>query len=418
MIGRLLACAVTVGCVGGAVAAVALPDRRAVAQNATVPLPPLRSAAAHRPSVSEVRLRTVGGAARIAATAPDPEGGPRWAVRTFLGERFVSQQIRRRGVSPIIGRNLCAQLGRVVDGRFGWIDGDNVFRPSAIGFSGGVTLCGSRRTGKPQFDARTVVRLPTGPDARLGPTVAWGAGGIGTQTVSLDVAGKPVVVRAGHLGAFLHLTGAPDDKVTGAVRYADGARVTLPTRTSGLPPGLRRGPTGRPQRDARPEIDARTPDPDGGPAYGIVVVPRVDGGVCFSASGHRIVEERAGSLDARLGTFTAQRFSALDCGTPDFAQSPLVFGYGGGSDPFQRAGVEARVARRSLPGRFSIYGRARPDVRSITIASPRDVRTVIPGPRSGAFLATYDGDFPAGEITLTAQLADGSMRVDRIALSF
>ena len=418
MIGRLLACGISAGCVAGAVAAVTIPDRAAVAQVPRVPLPALRVAPEPRPSVSTVRLRALPGTLATAAVVADPEGGPRWAVRTFLGERYVSARIRRPGVSPIIGRNLCAQLGRFVDGRFGWIDGENVFRPSAIGYGGGPVLCGSRRPRRPQFDARTVVHLPQGPDARLGPTFAFGAGGTGTQNVRLTVAGAPTRTRSGHLGGFLLLTSARDDQVKGSVAYRGGATAELPVSGFTPPPGIRIAADQRPHPGARPTIDARTPDPNGGPAYGISVVPRRNGGYCVSSSGNRIVEERTGNLDARLGTFTVERFNVLDCGRARFHRSPLVFGYGGGTGDPGSENERARVERRSLPGRFSIQGTARPDVTSITIATPRDVRTLIPGRRSHAFLAAYDGDFPAGEITLTAHLANGGHHVDRIALVF
>jgi hypothetical protein len=76
--------------------------------------------------------------------------------------------------------------------------------------------------------------------------------------------------------------------------------------------------------------------------------------------------------------------------------------------------VQARVTRRTLPGETIVYGTARSDVRSITITTPRDVRTLVPSSAAHSFIAVYDGGFPTGEIVTTAHFADGTSReVDR-----
>lgn len=70
--------------------------------------------------------------------------------------------------------------------------------------------------------------------------------------------------------------------------------------------------------------------------------------------------------------------------------------------------AEAARIRRTLPGRTTISGSAHPDVRDVTIQTPRDVRTLRPSGRSRSFLAVYDGEFFSGKITLTARFADGT----------
>jgi hypothetical protein len=62
----------------------------------------------------------------------------------------------------------------------------------------------------------------------------------------------------------------------------------------------------------------------------------------------------------------------------------------------------------------TIQGVARPDVESITFASPRDVRTLRPSPRAHAFLVLYDGTFPTGEITMTSRFTDGRTTTESI----
>ena len=60
-----------------------------------------------------------------------------------------------------------------------------------------------------------------------------------------------------------------------------------------------------------------------------------------------------------------------------------------------------------LRGRTTIGGQAHPDVVSVTIRTPRDVRTLVPSQPDHMILAVYEGAFPAGEITATAHLKDG-----------
>lgn len=49
-------------------------------------------------------------------------------------------------------------------------------------------------------------------------------------------------------------------------------------------------------------------------------------------------------------------------------------------------------------------------MRTVTIATPRDVRTLRPSSTGRAILAVYDGTFPAGETVITSTFADGSTR--------
>ena len=58
-------------------------------------------------------------------------------------------------------------------------------------------------------------------------------------------------------------------------------------------------------------------------------------------------------------------------------------------------------------GRVLVGGVAHPDVVSITLRTPRDVRTLIPSGRHHAILAVYEGAFPGGELTATALMRDG-----------
>jgi hypothetical protein len=52
-------------------------------------------------------------------------------------------------------------------------------------------------------------------------------------------------------------------------------------------------------------------------------------------------------------------------------------------------------------------------VRSITIATPRDVGTISPSPRAHVFAVVYDGGFPTGQIEISARMKDGSLYGER-----
>ena len=73
----------------------------------------------------------------------------------------------------------------------------------------------------------------------------------------------------------------------------------------------------------------------------------------------------------------------------------------GFADP--RGGVERRVD----PARIVFHGTVHPDVQTVTIRTPRDVRTLVPSADAHAILAVYDGRFPGGTVTATARFKDG-----------
>jgi hypothetical protein len=62
---------------------------------------------------------------------------------------------------------------------------------------------------------------------------------------------------------------------------------------------------------------------------------------------------------------------------------------------------------RRLVTRTVLHGRTTAAVRTVTITTSRDIRTLVPDPRTHVVLAVYDGDFPAGRLKFTATLRDG-----------
>jgi hypothetical protein len=66
-----------------------------------------------------------------------------------------------------------------------------------------------------------------------------------------------------------------------------------------------------------------------------------------------------------------------------------------------------QIQRRTLEGHTIIIARAEPDVVSVTLATPSDVRTLRPGGPQHVFIVVYDGQFFRGAITATILLRDG-----------
>jgi hypothetical protein len=167
------------------------------------------------------------------------------------------------------------------------------------------------------------------------------------------------------------------------------------------------------------QLLARAPDPAGGLAYGLGGVRSDRGGWCLTQP-QRVVGDRVGSVDFDLGTFAEAFFPVTECSLPNDPlreRHPIgsVYSLGAGGGPeVENAGAaarRARVERRTLPGTTIVAGTARADVRSITIATPRDVRTIVPTSPAHAFIAVYDGGFPTGRIVTTAHFADGTSKV-------
>lgn len=178
----------------------------------------------------------------------DPDGGPAWRLRTFVADRIVKPSARRKGMDPQIGTSRCAQLGRLHDGRFGWLDSDGTFRPVAPGYRGAPVRCTPRKQ-------LSVVRLATfgypgsrHDQARLRRTVVFAAG---PEQVKLQArrGGRTLARGKGSLLLLAAPSVRPADVRVGAVP---------PDRT---PPQPVDGPAVDP---AELRVIARAADPAGG----------------------------------------------------------------------------------------------------------------------------------------------------------
>jgi hypothetical protein len=115
----------------------------------------------------------------------------------------------------------------------------------------------------------------------------------------------------------------------------------------------------------------------------------------------QLIDGRLANVDPSTGFL---RFGYRATGAPGFRDRahPLWFAQAPTLRAVSPAPSAEQVARRTLPGRTVIYGVAAKGVRTVTLRTPRDVRTVRPSASGGLFLVVYDGLFTQGRITVTA----------------
>jgi hypothetical protein len=177
---------------------------------------------------------------------------------------------------------------------------------------------------------------------------------------------------------------------------------TLDGRTHGIPS---RGGTSQRGPGLRPE--ARAPDPDGGAPWGFA-----ERGSTFNGFG-RIVEGRIAGIEEARGTVTDGPGNFEEGAGLGLGLTPQVQfheqadeeneGIAGHVAPLTRAQTE----RRTLPGRTIITGIAQPDVASVTLTTPADVRTLRPSGPHHLIIAVYAGVFHQANPTATILLRDG-----------
>jgi hypothetical protein len=375
-----------------------------------------------------LQMRAIG-PVQIEARAADPRGGPEWAVRVFHSRRLLEQAGRLRQA----GRDeWCAQLGRVVGGRFGWVDAANRFRPTiGTDYRSNPYQCAPLRDdlgGIPRLVATNRITDPRDGELRPLQTAIWGFAGAAARELRLTVDGVADSIEATPHNVVLRLPPAGSRRVDGRLRasYLGSSTATADTSFRGrhelLGAGNPRALRIRRQRGwssprlplagAVPRLEYRVADPVRGIPLGVVAAPAEGGGWCVSDA-HEIIGERVGQVDRKLGTFddAPPSFNNGCRGVRDRGRAlSLSFGFSMASAGKPAPGTARRrawVERRTLRGTTSISGTARADVVSIRVVTPRDVRTIQPSPRAHAVVLLYDGGFPAGTIELTAKLEDG-----------
>lgn len=429
---RLIAVAVVLGALAGAAGAAVKADDGPAASPSTarsaastgVPIAPLRDHGRlpdGRYDPGRVHLRVH--RPRIALRADDPHGGPDWAVRVFDAERLTLQRPARSfSRALVVGRNRCVQLGRMRGATFGWVFGDGRFRRTRFA-EDRLVQCTSRS--RPELIGRFETVLAIEDPASPQPTAAlvWG---YAPDAREVRVTGTGALDGEAARGrrAFLRL-GSPDARpargariVAGRETYPLGAAVRVPPQVGGslsfptIVPGTER-------------VEARAPDPAGGPGYGVPVARTREGRPCAGDEG-RVVGDRLGDVDLRLALFqpwgglTPGACRPLETAPTRDRACDVGTGFGNaeeleGDDAFLR---RARIERRLLAGRTTVQAQCHPDVERVTLQTPRDVRTLVPSPVGHVVLAVYDGDFPSGDLVVVAHLKGGGTWRERLPLGF
>jgi hypothetical protein len=338
-------------------------------------------------------MRTV----RETLRAGDPAGGPEWALRSWQG--LPNPRAYSGGSHP--GRMLCTQVGVLEHGRLVEPRADGA--PLALSVGGEYGVGGG--CNEPQSLARfvslaeavTYVNDPYAYAPRPLRTVVSGQLALDATHPLLLGAGapRPLTLDANH--AFMAvLPGSYWDAPLRISATIDGRTVSARALEAF---------TG-PQALSTPQ--ARAPDPDGGAPWGFAA------GAGESSATGRILDGRLATIEALSGTLRAGPEGWGSGGSGQARRKPaqVRFDTQGGSEgnPLGQATGELpppEVERRTLPGRTIITGTAAADVVSVTLATPRDVRTLRPSGPEHAFIVVYDGQFFRGAITATIALRDG-----------
>jgi hypothetical protein len=331
----------------------------------------------------------------IDITAADPKGGPQWAIRRFTAAGPEGE---------------CAELGRIVNRTFGWIDGYGTFRTARAGRHEAPDLCYEpaflKRIGAQTLNTTTVVYTP-GRSPQPGHGVTWGLAAPDIGAIRPE--GGPQL-SVSKRGAFLHVGDAPPNP------YPKGEMIRRDGSVRRYDYGPEYPKTFVAPRPGTTRVAIEAPDPAGGQPWAILVADGPHGELCRSQEG-RLLGNRLGVIDRPLDVFYPQ-FGEIVCPrkprdpTPAY---PLRITYGLWSVGFGDDS-SGHVERRVLRGRVSISGQADPSVVSVTLRTPRDVRTLVPSRPDHLLLAVYEGSFPTGEVIATAHLKDGRDFTRRIVI--
>jgi hypothetical protein len=345
------------------------------------PLPAWRSVAAVvRRSGAAAPLVVEAGSVAISRRAADSAGAFQWALRSWSARgsrrtRFtcfaIGIQRRESLIEPLPGGGY-----------------------RTVGTGAPDARCTPlRRHSRQLVTVRTYLDDAASRDPQPNRVVVAGLLGEGARRAELLRAGAPRPLSLGPHGTFL------------AVLGPEHAGVRLQLRVLRRTRGWRTSPAFRVARACNPQpgLSVRVPDPDGGPSW-TTGRGRSGGRSCRYVG--RMIGDRVATVAAgrNWATFEPTVASVLLARQPRRSDRPLtLFVDTAATSPRRGAPSPAQVARRTLPGRTIVSGAADERVMAITLRTPREVRTVRPGP-GGLFLVVYDGAFYGGQIEAIASL--------------
>ena len=408
----MLGVAVAVGIAAGAAGAVVraddspAPRTAAVAVQATpagTPVPLGRTKdGRYLPHYQHPRISDV----KVVARADDPGGGPPWVLRTLDLER-VTVPRPVRSIEGVKGRypRRCVQLGRMQNGAFGWVYGASWFQPNEL--EDHTMVCASPKRAAPVAETISALAISADPSQpRITATVIFGylPGATAASVTGTDGADGPAV---GQDGAFMRVVG-PQSKLL------PGAKLGPAQLTPGPVPESRRAkyPTIVPGTE---RIEAPAPDPAGGPPWGSLVAETEEGVPCAGYT-TQAVDGRGGYADLERALFMPGVLTQSSCrrlGKRFRSQYPCELSGSYASegaldaDPFL---ARAKIERRIFSARIVFRAECSPEVERVTLATPRDLRTLVPSPLGHVVIAVYDGGYVDGNVDLTAHLKGGATK--------
>jgi hypothetical protein len=339
--------------------------------------------------------------------AADPAGGPEWAVRSW--QATPSSRTSPSGSAP--GRFFCSEVGVVENGTLVRPGPDAGSTPTALTLSaesasGGCDDTKSLERIGPAARVTSYLADPSAYSPQVLRTVVSGVLAPGAGRALLVGAGGPRALRLDANHAFLAvLPGRYWDAQLEISAVIDGRRVTHKTVFD----------MGQ-QAQIAPQ--ARAPDPDGGAPWGFAA------GTNGSSAFGRIVDGRLAGIDQLTGTLSdgPEGTSSGGQGGGADGREPreVAFNTQGGPVPSPLGApapspTAAEMARRTLPGTTIITGIARADVTTVTLVTPRDVRTLRPAGPEHVLIVVYDGQFFSGALTASIHLRDGRTVTESIA---
>ena len=375
------------------------------------PVPAYRSPVPARSALPPPFEQPISSTVTETLRAPDPAGGPEWALRSWQG----SPNTRVGGLRN--ERFICTELGVEWDGR--------LVEPSARPSDRSQPV--SVEEGRCN-QAKDLVRMhymlslesflddpyaytPVPTRAVLSGVLPPGA----SDPVLLGVGPRRALAVDANNAFLVVLPGSYWNAEPRISYLLDGRRVGKPAN----PPGRLYQPGTEP-----PVPQVRAPDPDGAAPWGFMATRN-----CSTAIG-RIVAGRLAYIDLSDGVLKAGgeiTGARSSCAAHPEAfepaallREPVEFNEqqsDSGANPFDRSPQplgQPEIERRTLPGRTIITGVARNDVMSVTITTPSDVRTLRPAGPLHAILAVYAGYFLRGSITATVRLRDGHVQSEQI----
>ncbi len=364
---------------------------------------PVSASNAQLPPIS-VPIR---GTVRETLHASDPAGAPDWVLRSWQGQ--PNPRARFGGSTP--SRFVCLQVGVRRRGALFEPGSGASSRPLAAGQEGeGLGGCNGVAYVATHHPIVQVVSYTDRPYAYTPtPTRTVVAGMLPPQATHplLLGAGAPRELKtdANHMYLAVLLGRYWDAPLR--VSIVEHGHTIAPSAASTLPvPSVLMVP------------QARAPDPDGGAPWGSAASP--DGALSYG----RIVDGRLADVSERDGTVTngpsgwgsggpcVGRVRSKACPFVDRHPPAVEFNVQSQAAQSFSEGTPTmltppQIERRTLEGETVITGRAEPDVESVTLATPSDVRTLRPAGPQHVFIVVYSGEFFRGAITATIRLHDG-----------